>query len=157
MLGAAVRTYGRLARTLPHGSEAVESALAAELDAARQLQEQLARHLEPRAVPDDDYSQWPVRGEILSHVDRLRAGLKADTIVPDQRRPRRPLPPRRPHPLGELRVRGKRMATGPGASGPVPSRKPASDRGPRNRSDGGRHDAGRGYAATARTSDHSDR
>lgn len=129
MLAAAIRTYGRLARTLPHGSEAVESALAAELDAARKLQEQLARHLEPRGVPDDAYSEWPVRGEILSHVDRLRTGLTAETIVPSQRRrSRQPLPPRRPHPLGELRVRGMRMA-----ASPARPRKPAPDRRPPGR------------------------
>lgn len=127
MLASAIRTYGRLARTLPYGSEAVEAALAAELDAARKLQEQLARHLEPRAAEDGIYSEWPVRGEILSHVDRLRSGLKADTIVPRQYQPR-PYRPRRPRPLGELRVRGKRMATN--TIGP---RTPAPNRGPRTR------------------------
>lgn len=138
MLASAIRTYGRLARTLPYGSEAVESALAAELDAARTLQEKLARHLEPRAAEGNAYSEWPVRGEILSHVDRLRSGLKADTIVPRQHHPR-PRRPRRPRPLGELRVRGMRMATstiGPRTSsapdrGP---RTPVPDRGPRTRS-----------------------
>lgn len=127
MLAAAVRTYGRLARTLPYGSEAVESALSAELDAARMLQDKLAGHLEPRALPDQAYSEWPVRGEILSHVDRLRSGLKADTIVPHQHRPR-PRRPQQSRSLGELRLRGKRMATS--HSGPRPS---APDRGPRNR------------------------
>jgi uncharacterized protein YukE len=94
MLAAAIRTYGRLMRTLPHGSEAVRSALTAELDAARQLQDRLARLLEPQNVPDGGYSEWPVRGEILCHVDRLRSGLVVDTatqILP-RRRQRRALP-----------------------------------------------------------------
>jgi hypothetical protein len=122
MLAAAVRTYGRLTRTLPQGSEAVESALAAELDAARHLQDKLARHLEPQAVPAGAYSEWPVRGEILSHVDRLRAGLTADTIVPRQHRSRRP------RPLGSLRPRDRRDAVSPSAP-----RKAAPDRRPRSR------------------------
>jgi hypothetical protein len=91
MLAAAIRTYGRLVRTLPHGSEAVKSALTAELDAARNLQDRLARLLEPRSMPDGGYSEWPVRGEILCHVDRLRAGLTVDTAsltTPPQRRMR---------------------------------------------------------------------
>jgi hypothetical protein len=96
MLAAAIRTYGRLVRTLPYGSEAVKSALVAELDAARQLQDRLARLLEPQTVPDGGYSEWPVRGEILCHVDRLRSGLVVDMatqILPRQRhRQRRALP-----------------------------------------------------------------
>jgi len=64
--------------------------------------------LEPRAHPQADAdagpdgegdgdgeqdgvaaSEWPLRGEILSHVDRLRTGLTANSI-PRQRRPPRP-------------------------------------------------------------------
>jgi hypothetical protein len=109
MTAAAIRTYGRMVRTLPHGSEAVKSALTAELDAARLLQTQLARHLEPRAVPEGAYSEWPVRGEILCHVDRLRAGLEVD-ITTQVRSPRprvRPGAARtiRPIPMGrQLRM-----------------------------------------------------
>lgn len=93
MLAAAIRTYGRLVRTLPYGSEAVKSALTAELDAARQLQDRLAQLLEPRTATDGGYSEWPVRGEILCHVDRLRAGLVVDTgtftrIPPRRQRPK---------------------------------------------------------------------
>ncbi|MBO0805143.1 MAG: hypothetical protein J2P25_18960 [Nocardiopsaceae bacterium] len=108
MLAAAVRTYGRLVRTLPYGSEAVKSALTAELDAARNLQSQLARHLEPRASADGGYSEWPVRGEILCHVDRLRSDLATGTSP-------QVLPPplRRPRPLARIAPR-LRPATTPG-------------------------------------------
>lgn len=97
MIAAAVRTYGRLVRTLPYESEPVKSALSAELDAARQLQDRLAGLLEPRTAPEGGYSEWPVRGEILCHVDRLRSGLATDTATFRQIRPRpRPRPrPRR--------------------------------------------------------------
>ena len=91
MLAAAARTYGRLVRMVPHGSEAVKSALTAELDAARLLQDRLARLLEPQNAADGRYSEWPVRGEILCHVDRLRAGLVVNTapqVVPSRPRPR---------------------------------------------------------------------
>jgi hypothetical protein len=44
--------------------------------------------LEPRTTPDGSYSEWPERGEILCHVDRLRTGLVVDTAT--QIRPRRP-------------------------------------------------------------------
>ena len=36
-------------------------------------------------------SQWPLRGEILTHVDRLRTGLTADSI-PREHRQARPAP-----------------------------------------------------------------
>lgn len=90
MLAAAVRTYGRLVRTLPYGSDALKSALSAELEASRQLQDRLALLLEPRNAPEGSYSEWPVRGEILCHVDRLRAGLTVDMTT--QVNPRRPRP-----------------------------------------------------------------
>jgi hypothetical protein len=103
-----------MVRTLPHGSEAVKSALTAELDAARLLQAQLARHLEPRAVPEGAYSEWPVRGEILCHVDRLRAGLEVD-ITTRVRSPRprvRPGTARiiRPIPMGRQFRMGRQLS-----------------------------------------------
>ena len=46
-------------------------------------------------------SQWPLRGEILTHVDRLRTGLTADSI------PRQPSPARvHPRPI---RLRAPRL------------------------------------------------
>ena len=142
-LAMAIRTYGELVRTLPSGDDSLESELTAELAEALELQDQLADLLEPRIVPDGGATEWPLRGEILSHVDRLRSGLAADSIahpIPRRRteRPARPLP--RPlvrplsrplshplarplsHPLGrEARcaarpARGPRHGRGPGGA-----------------------------------------
>jgi hypothetical protein len=37
--------------------------------------------LEPRTAPDGESSEWPLRGEILSHVDRLRTSLEAEAAA----------------------------------------------------------------------------
>jgi Fusaric acid resistance protein-like len=87
-LAAAIRTYGRLVATMPAGDKSLESALTAQLEAAHRQQDALADLLEPHATQDGEASEWPLRGEILSHVDRLRTGLRADEI-PRQRRPHR--------------------------------------------------------------------
>jgi Fusaric acid resistance protein-like len=97
-LGAVIRTYGALVQTMPAGSPALESELAAQLEETHRLQDRLADLLAPRPCPvpvtetshaDADGeraadfiagSQWPLRGEILTHVDRLRTGLTADSI-----------------------------------------------------------------------------
>ena len=111
-LGAVIRTYGALVQTMPAGSESLESELAAQLEETHRLQDRLADLLAPRPCPvpvtetghadaDGDRaadfiagSQWPLRGEILTHVDRLRTGLTADSI------PREPSPARiRPRPI----------------------------------------------------------
>jgi Fusaric acid resistance protein-like len=113
-LGAVIRTYGALVQTMPAGSESLESELAAQLEETHRLQDLLADLLAPRPCPvpvtetshadadaDGDRaaafiagSQWPLRGEILTHVDRLRTGLTADSI------PRQPGPARlRPRPI----------------------------------------------------------
>jgi hypothetical protein len=118
-LAAVIRTYGALVQTMPGGSEPLESELAAELEETRRLQDRLADLLAPRPCPvpvtetghadaDGDRaaafiagSQWPLRGEILTHVDRLRTGLTADSI------PRQPGPDRlRPRPI---RLRAPRL------------------------------------------------
>jgi hypothetical protein len=92
-LGEAIRTYGRLQAT-PAGSATLESELAARLDEAHRLQDELADLLRPRARDGGGPSEWPLRGEILAHVDRLRTGLRLDTIPlgarPAGRVPRRP-------------------------------------------------------------------
>jgi hypothetical protein len=104
--------YGALVQTMPAGSESLESELAAQLEETHRLQDRLADLLAPRPCPvavtetghaDADGgraadfiagSQWPLRGEILTHVDRLRTGLTADSI------PRQPSPARlRPRPI----------------------------------------------------------
>jgi hypothetical protein len=118
-LGAVLRTYGALVQTMPAGSESLESELAAQLEQTRRLQDLLADLLAPRPCPvpvtetghadaDGDRaaefiagSQWPLRGEILTHVDRLRTGLTADSI------------PREPGPAGihprPIRLRAPRL------------------------------------------------
>jgi hypothetical protein len=118
-LGAVIRTYGALVQTMPAGSESLESELAAQLEETHRLQDRLADLLAPRPCPiavtetghadaEGDRaaefiagSQWPLRGEILTHVDRLRTGLTADSI------PREPSPARpRPRPI---RLRAPRL------------------------------------------------
>lgn len=84
-LGAAIRTYGRLVQTLPSGNESLESELAAQLEEAHYHQDRLADLLEPRSGADGGSTEWPLRGEILSHVEGLRTGLR----VEDMPRPRR--------------------------------------------------------------------
>jgi hypothetical protein len=80
-LGLALHTYGRLIRTLPAGDEALQAQLADQLTQTRQLQDRLAVLLEPAAVGQDaDETEWPLRGEILSHLDHLRTGLPVDDI-----------------------------------------------------------------------------
>lgn len=97
-LGEAIRTYGRLVQTLPSGNESLEANLAAQLKQAHQLQDQLADLLEPRTAPDGgSSSEWPLRGEILTQVDRLRTGLNVDDLPHrhTQRRLRRQHPDHR--------------------------------------------------------------
>jgi hypothetical protein len=110
-IGEAIRTYGRLVQTLPSGSEPLASELAAELDEAHRLQDRLANLLEPRTGPEGGSTEWPLRGEILVHVDRLRTGLNVDAeeLTHQRRRVRRPArrkragqpggTPRRRHPF----------------------------------------------------------
>jgi hypothetical protein len=108
-LGEAIRTYGRLVQLTPASSESLESELAAELDEAHRLQDELADLLRPQAKAGRP-SEWPLRGEILAHVDRLRTGLSVDAIhhgdLPAPRRRRRhPTPRHRPRPRSLRRAR----------------------------------------------------
>jgi len=68
-------------------------------------------------------TEWPLRGEILAHVDRLRTGLTANSI-PRQRRPQRrrnrPQPvklpaPKRLRPPGQLLAQTRRSLSRPGS------------------------------------------
>jgi len=120
-LGEVIRTYGRLLQAMPAGSESLESELAAQLAETHQLQDLLAELLEPRAdvLPADDAAdgaprdgagtEWPLRGEILTHVDRLRTGLTASSI-PRERRQSRP----RPRPRA---IKRRRLAAPPRGRG----------------------------------------
>ena len=125
-IGEAIRTYGRLVQTLPSGSEPLVSELEAELDEAHRLQDRLASILEPRTAPEGGATEWPLRGEILSHVDRLRTGLHVDADAlttqrrsPQRRRawrpdgmPRRRRPLLRPRPRAETQPRADRKNRG---------------------------------------------
>ena len=79
-LGEAIRTYGRLVQLTPAGDESLESELAAELEEAHGLQDELADLLKPRIGDGGEPSEWPLRGEILTHVDRLRTGLSNEAV-----------------------------------------------------------------------------
>jgi hypothetical protein len=107
-LAEAVRTYGRLLQTppvtrlgtgpgagraaSPADSEELEAELAWQLAEAHHQQDRLAELLRPSA----DNSEWPLRGEILAQVDRLRTGLRADAVPRPVPRPRHLLRSRRP-------------------------------------------------------------
>jgi uncharacterized membrane protein YgaE (UPF0421/DUF939 family) len=89
-LAAAVRTCSGLATELdPHGHQVLRADLERHLAAARDRQGRLSELLAtaPAARPVG----WPLRGEVISHPDRLRSELEAG--VPDgsaQRRRNRP-------------------------------------------------------------------
>jgi hypothetical protein len=84
-LGIAIRTYGRLMRVLPTGDMALERQLDDQLTHTLHLQDKLAVLLEPDAGQQEgDGSEWPLRGEILSHVDRIRTSLSPDGIPTTQ-------------------------------------------------------------------------
>ncbi|MGD0554443.1 MAG: FUSC family protein [Streptosporangiaceae bacterium] len=84
-LAQAVRAYARLLQTLPAGNEPLEANLHHQLDEAHQLQDRLAEMLRP----DSENSEWPLRGELLAHVDRLRTELRVDPTASQPRIPRR--------------------------------------------------------------------
>src|SRR3984957_16970597 len=86
-LSTAVRTYGSLATELDeHGHEVLKADLERHLAAASDAQDRLSERL--ATAPTVRPVGWPLRGELISHLDRLRSELEAGT--PDQRpRPRR--------------------------------------------------------------------
>jgi uncharacterized membrane protein YgaE (UPF0421/DUF939 family) len=85
-LSAAVRTHGRLASARePASQRELEAELEQYLAAAQEQQDQLSELLrtDPAAKPVG----WPLRGELISHLDRLRNELL--TATPEGRTPRR--------------------------------------------------------------------
>ena len=86
-LAAAVRTYGSLATELKApGHEQLQAELKQHLAAAHEKQDRLSELLDtdPSARPVG----WPLRGELISHLDRFRTELEAGQ--PDgSARPRR--------------------------------------------------------------------
>jgi Aromatic acid exporter family member 1 len=112
-LAAAIRTYGQLLQLFPEQSEPLHAQLTEQLAAAHRAQDELAALLEPRVPADGGSSQWPLRGAILTHVDRLRTGLEPDAVLRAERP--RPQPRRRRReaarvPARRDRVRGQARA-----------------------------------------------
>ena len=97
-LAAALRGYGRLATEHdPAGHERLESELEEHLIQARRQQHRLSDLM--RSDPAAKPVGWPLRGELISHLDRLRnelGGGRPDSVT--RRRPasswRRPRPSR---------------------------------------------------------------
>jgi hypothetical protein len=83
-LAAVLRAYGRLARSKSVDRDALKSEVDRHLAAARERQSEVAESL--RSEPTADSPAWPLRGELLSHLQRLRVALE----------PEPPRPPRRP-------------------------------------------------------------
>jgi len=87
------------------------------------LQDELADLLRPQAKAGRR-GEWPLRGEILAHVDRLRTGLSVDAIHPAAARPRAGGAVRTRHPgRGPGRCAGR-----PHGHGPAPSLTPQPQR-----------------------------
>jgi hypothetical protein len=111
-LAAAVRVYGRLAATQePDRQRELEAELEQHLAAAEDQQDQLSEvlRIDPAAKPVG----WPLRGELVSHLDRLRKELLGD--MPEGRTPhrrarswRRPLQAGRWQPRSPSRRRQRR-------------------------------------------------
>jgi hypothetical protein len=75
-LGEALRAYGQLA--VEHqepGREFTEAELRQHLEAAQERQDQVSELMgtDPAVQPVG----WPLRGELVSHIDRIRTGLEA--------------------------------------------------------------------------------
>jgi hypothetical protein len=86
-LSAALRVYGRLATERDAARhERLEADLDRHLDLAREHQDRLSEVLrtDPAARPVG----WPLRGELIAHLDRLRTELQAGK--PEHRAGRRP-------------------------------------------------------------------
>jgi uncharacterized membrane protein YgaE (UPF0421/DUF939 family) len=87
-LAAAVRAYGRLIAADPALSrDPLEEDLKRQLSAARDLEAELAESL--RADPAIRPVGWPLRGELLTHLDRFRGELQAGWEPALRPRPRR--------------------------------------------------------------------
>ncbi len=92
-------TYGDRDHTRPggivrqHGCWPAGAAISviqaiSKLAEAHQQQDLLAAMLEPHTPADGASTEWPLRGEILSHVDRLRTTLQAEMPEIPRRPPR---------------------------------------------------------------------
>src|SRR3984957_12206967 len=100
-LAAAVRVYGRLAATQEPGRQReLEAELKQSRAAAEEQQDQLSEVLRPD--PAAKPVGWPLRGELVSHLDRLRKELLGD--MPGGRTPHRRGPSWRRPPQGGRRA-----------------------------------------------------
>jgi Aromatic acid exporter family member 1 len=88
-LSASVRTFGRLVPAdVASRHEPVESELEQHLSAAGERQDALADRLRSGAAAGED--GWPLHGEVLMHLDRLRAELQVERRARERERwPRR--------------------------------------------------------------------
>jgi hypothetical protein len=84
-LAAAIRTFGRLVRAdavAQPGAEAtrrqLETTLAEQLGQARRGQDKLAGLLRDEHATVEGQLAWPLRGELLSHLSRLRQELEVE-------------------------------------------------------------------------------
>jgi hypothetical protein len=84
-LAAAIRTFGRLVRAdalAKPGAEPtrrqLETTLAKQLAQARQNQDKLADLLRDEHATGEGQLAWPLRGELLSHLSRLRQELEVE-------------------------------------------------------------------------------
>ncbi len=101
-LAAAIRIYGALAVTGTPGQDQLTAELERYLDAAQDQQDRLSELLgtDPAVRPVG----WPLRGELISHLDRLRSELRAGSPVAPPR-PRRIRSWRRPMQAGRRQRR----------------------------------------------------
>jgi uncharacterized membrane protein YgaE (UPF0421/DUF939 family) len=84
-LAAVLRPYGRLARSKSIDRDALKSDVDRHLEQANRRQRELSALL--RADPSE--SGWPLRGELTSHLDRLRTQLQPPPARPDPKAGRR--------------------------------------------------------------------
>lgn len=73
-LAAVLRPYGRLARSKEVDRDALKADVDRHLEQATQRHETAAERL--RSDPESAPSGWPLRGELISHLDRLRTQLE---------------------------------------------------------------------------------
>ncbi len=110
-LSAAVRAFGQLIEADPTLTEATPEPIEAELNGhlaeAHRQQDRLADVL--RTDPAERPEGWPLRGEILAHVDRLRNELQPRPLA-EAEQVRRPLLTRPHASRAALRARANRAA-----------------------------------------------
>src|SRR6201996_1586308 len=106
-ISSAVGIYGRLAVTYDGPNrEGLESELERQLASARDRQAELGELV--RTDPAGRSAGWPLRGELMSHLDRLRLELEAGRPG-GSGRVRRKRSLRRPRPDGRPRARRRRL------------------------------------------------